>query len=64
MKSTPDKCHLLVSVNDNIAIRIENFQIENTKRKQSFKVYSLTKSCLSVIIYQKYSKKASRKRML
>ena len=36
MKSNPDKCHLLISTNDNIAIRIENFQIENTKRKQSF----------------------------
>ena len=31
MKSSPDKCHLLVSVNDNAAIRIGNFQIENTK---------------------------------
>ena len=33
MKSNPDTCHLLVSTNDNVAIRIRNFQIENTKRK-------------------------------
>ena len=52
MKSNPDKCHLLVSTNDNVAIRIGNVQIENTKR-----VYSLTTSCLSIIIYQKYAKK-------
>ena len=32
MKSNPDKCHLLVSTNDNVATRMENFQIENTKR--------------------------------
>ena len=32
MKSNPDKCHLHVSANDHVAIRIVNFQIENTKR--------------------------------
>ena len=32
MKSNPDKCHLHVSMNDNVKIRIGNFQIENTKR--------------------------------
>ena len=31
MKSNPDKCHLLVSTNDNVKIRIGNFQVENTK---------------------------------
>ena len=34
MKSNPDKCHLLVSMNDNVKIRIGNFQIENTKREK------------------------------
>ena len=34
MKSNPDKCHLLLSTNDNIAIKIGNFQIENTKREK------------------------------
>ena len=30
MKINPDKCHLLVRTNDSVAIRIGNFQIENT----------------------------------
>ena len=34
MKSNPDKCHLLVSTNDNVAFRMVNFQIENTKREK------------------------------
>ena len=32
--SNPDNCHLLVSTNDNVAIRIGNFQIENIKREK------------------------------
>ena len=35
-KSNTDKCHLLVSTNDNVEIRIGNFRIENTKRKKLF----------------------------
>ena len=31
MKGNPEKCNLLVSANVNAAIRMENFQIENTK---------------------------------
>ena len=34
MKSNPDKCHLPVSTNNNVAIRIGNFRIENTKREK------------------------------
>ena len=34
MKSNPEECYLLVSINDNIAIRIGNFQIKNTKREK------------------------------
>ena len=33
-KSNPDKCHLLLSTNNNGAIVIENFQIDNTKREK------------------------------
>ena len=33
MKSNPDKCHLLVNTNGNVAILIGIFQIENTKRE-------------------------------
>ena len=34
MKSNPDKCHFLVSTNDNVKTRIGNFEIENTKREK------------------------------
>ena len=34
MKRNRDKCNLLVSTNDNVAIRIGNFQIENTKQEK------------------------------
>ena len=34
MKSNPYKCHFIVSTNENVAIRIGNFQIENTKREK------------------------------
>ena len=35
IKSHPDKCHLHVSMNDNVKkIRIGNFQIENTKKEK------------------------------
>ena len=34
MKSSSNKCHLLISTNDNITIRIENFQIENINGKK------------------------------
>ena len=35
MKRNPGKCRLFVSTNDNVAIRIENFQVENSKGKSS-----------------------------
>ena len=38
MKINPGKCHLLVSINDNVAIRIGNFQIENTKREKLLRI--------------------------
>ena len=31
IKDNPDRCHLLVRANDNVAIRVRNLQIENTK---------------------------------
>ena len=34
MKSNPDKCYVLVSTNNSFAIRIGDFQIENTKREK------------------------------
>ena len=38
MKINPGKCHLLISINDNVAIRIGNFQIENTKREKLLRI--------------------------
>ena len=60
MKSNPDKCHLLVSINDNVVIRIGNFQIENTKREMLLDIQFDNK----LIIYQKYAKKLAEKFML
>ena len=60
MKSNPDKCHLLVSINDNVVIRIGNFQIENTKREMFLDIQFDNK----FIIYQKYAKKLAEKFML
>ena len=37
MKSNPDKCHLLVRMNDNVNIIIGNFQIENTKKENALR---------------------------
>ena len=34
VESSPDKCHLLVNANDNVVIRIGNFQMEDAKREK------------------------------
>ena len=34
MKGNPDKCHLLVSTNDNFAVKIGNFKKENINREK------------------------------
>ena len=36
IKSIPDICHLLVSANDNIAVRIGHFRMENSNRENLF----------------------------
>ena len=55
MKTNPDKCNLVFSSDGNVPTRIENFQIEITKRKntdnQLYFDYHLSQIC----------KKASRK---
>ena len=57
MKINPGKCHLVVSTNGNVAIRIENFQIEATKREKLIGTqfdnklafdYHLSKTCKKV----------------
>ena len=60
MKSNPDKCHLLVSTNDNVIIRIGNFQIENTKREKLLGIQFDN----TIIIYQKYAKTLAENFML
>ena len=54
MKNNPGKCHLLLSTNDNVEIRIRNFRTENTKREKLLGIQRDNK--LSEIC-----KKASRK---
>ena len=60
MKSNPDKCHLLVGTNDNVAFRIVNVQIENTKKEKILDIQFYNK--LSVDYHlSEICKKASRK---
>ena len=57
MKFNPDKCHLPVSTNDKVAIRIGNFQTENIKREKLLGIqfdnklsfdYHLSKICKKI----------------
>ena len=61
MKRIPDKCHLIVSTNDNVKIRIGNFQIENTKRAKLLGIQFDNKLSFDYRL-SKICKKASRKR--
>ena len=63
MKSNPDKCHLLVSTNDNVKIRIGNFQIENTKREK-FLGMQFDNKLYFDYHFQKYEKKLAENFML
>ena len=60
MKSNPDKCHLLVSTTDNVAIRIGNLQIENSKREKLLGMHFDNKLPFDYHL-RKIRKKASRK---
>ena len=60
MKSNPDKCHLLVSTNGNVKIRIGNFQIENTKREKLLGIQFDNKLSFDYHLSE-ICKKASRK---
>ena len=60
MKSNPDTCHLLLSTNDNVAIRIGDFQIENTKRKKLLGIQFDNKLSFDYHLLE-ICKKASRK---
>ena len=60
MKSNPDKCLLLASTNDNVAISVGNFQIENTKREKLLGVQVDNKLYFNYH-FSEICKKASRK---
>ena len=60
MKSNPDKCHLLISTNDNVKIRKGNFQIENTKREKLLGIQFDNKLSFDYHLSE-ICKKASRK---
>ena len=60
MKSNPDKYHLLVSTNESVAIKIGNFQIENTKREKLLRIQFDNKLYLDYHLPE-ICEKASRK---
>ena len=60
MKSNPDKRHLLVNTNDNVAILIGIFQIENTKREMLLGIQFDNKLSFDYYLSEMYTK-ASRK---
>ena len=60
MKSNPDKCHLLLSTNDNVAIRIRNFEIQNPKKAKLLGIQFDNKFSFDYHLSEIW-KKASRK---
>ena len=56
MKSNADICHLLVSSNEKVIIKICSHEIANTKREKSLGVY-LDSDCHLIIIYQRFAEK-------
>ena len=60
MKCNPDKCHLLVSTNDNVKIRIGNLQIESTQREKLLGIQFDNKLSFDCHLSE-ICKKASRK---
>ena len=58
MKTNADKCHLLVSTNNTVKIKIGNFDITNSKSKKLLGVkFNLTINSLSMITFQNYVKR-------
>ena len=56
IKSNADKCHLLVSSNEKVTIKIGSHEIANTKRKKLLGVL-LDSDCHLIILYQRFAKK-------
>ena len=56
MKSNADNCHLLVSYNEKVIIKIGNHEIANTKSEKPLGVH-LDSDCHLIIIYQRFAEK-------
>ena len=56
MKSNADNCHLLVSSNEKVIIKIGSHEIANTKREKPLGVH-LDSDCHLIIIYQRFAEK-------
>ena len=54
MDSNADNCHLLVSSNEKIIIKIGNHETANTKREKPLGVH-LDSDCHLIIIYQRFA---------
>ena len=56
MKSNADNCHLLVSSNEKVIIKIGSHEIANTKREKPLGAH-LDGDCHMIIIYQGFAEK-------
>ena len=56
MKSNADNCHLLISSNEKVAIKIGSHEIANTKRDKFLGIH-LDSDCHLIIIYQRFAEK-------
>ena len=56
MKSNADDCHLLVSSNEKVIIKIGSHEIAKTKREKPFRAH-LERDCHLIIIYQRFAEK-------
>ena len=55
MKRNADNCHLLVSSNEKVTIKIGSHEIANTKREKP--LHHLDCDCHLIIIYQRFAEK-------
>ena len=64
MKSNPDKCHLLISTNNTVKMKIEHFDIANSRNEKLLGVKFDSKLTFDLMItYQNYVKKLVGKYM-
>ena len=56
MKCNADNCHLLVSSNEKVIIKIGSHEIANTNREKPLGVH-IDSDCHLIIIYQRFEEK-------